>query len=104
MVRGAIGDDDNLVAFVLHDLRFGNQGARGLELAVQPVQVVLIIVGTLAVLSLLIVTAAARKPRRRGVSGSGQCPVADAVAVHIFVARKSTQAVEVFLRQDLASV
>jgi len=71
VVRGSIGDDADLVAVVAHDFRLGNQGARVFELARQTVHVVGVVVGTLAVLRLFVMTAAARKPRRARMIGPG---------------------------------
>src|ERR1700680_1510677 len=84
-VRGSVTDDSNSCM-----IAFGNLGPRhertgGFELAVQPLHVVFEIVGALAVLGSLVVSAATREVGRRGMNRSGQRAVADAVPVHIFV-------------------
>ena len=103
-MRGAVGDDADFVAVVAHHLRLGNQRARRFELVRQTVHVVGVVVGPLAVLRFLVVSAAARKPRRSGMIGSRQGAVADAVAVHILVARETAGPFQVFRGQYLAAV
>ncbi len=84
--------------------RSRNDAARRLPLAVQAVQVVDVIFRTLGVLRLFVVSAAARKPCCIRVLGSGQGAVADAVAVHVLVARKAAQPVQILLAQNLAAI
>ena len=88
----------------LRDLGARNEGARGFELAVQALHVVFEIVGALAVLGFFVVAAAAREVGRRGMNGSGQRAVADAVSVDVFVAGESAEAVEIFLAEHLAAI
>ena len=102
VMRGAVGDDADFVALVAHHLRLGHQRARVFELAAQAVQVVHVVVGTLAVLahfSLCPLPRANHAALR--MIGARQRAIADAVAVHVFVARESAQAVEVFLVSTL---
>ena len=103
-MRGAVGDDADFVAVVAHDLRPRNQRARGFELVRQAVHVVGVIVRTLAVLRLLVVSAAAREPCRSGMVGSRQGAIADAVAVHVLVAREAAQPFQIFRGQHLAAI
>src|SRR5262249_48006032 len=101
-VAAAKGDNPNTGA-IAHDLGRRSRGTHAFELVRQPVHVPLIIVRTLAVLRLLVVPAAAREVRRRGMIGSWQGAVADAVAVNVLVARESADFVELLLAQDLAA-
>ena len=67
-----------------------------LELADQPVEVLLPVLGALAVARLLVVAGAAREVGRQRVLGAGDRPVADAVAVDVFVALELPEALQVF--------
>ena len=82
----------------------GTMLARRLPLPVQPVQVVDVIFRTLGVLRFLVVSAAARKPCRIGVLGSGQRAIADAVSVHILIAGKAAKPIQIFLAQYFAAI
>src|SRR5271155_2860466 len=55
----SIGDDADLRCAVGNDLRLGHKSARGVELAVKALEVVLVIVRTLAVLRFLVVSSTA---------------------------------------------
>ena len=66
--------------------RAGNQRARRLELARQPVHVLFPVFGALAITGILIVAGAAREVRRRRVLRAGKRAIADAVAVHVLIA------------------
>ena len=75
-----------------------------LELARQAVHVVGVVVGTLAVLRTSRCGRCRARTRPRRMIGAGQGAVADAVAVHIFVAREAAQPFEIFGGQNLAAV
>src|SRR6266700_1891680 len=75
-----------------------------LELAPQALHVAFIVFWTLTVLRLGVVTATAREIRRRPMLRSRQCPVADRVSVHVFVAAKATELVEILLGQNLSTL
>ena len=59
------------------------------------------VVGAFAVLRFFVVSAAAREIGGRRMIGARQSAVADAVAVDVFVAGESAQAVEIFFAQEL---
>src|SRR5215469_1085191 len=101
-VRGAVADDADL-RFSGVDFRARHEGARGFELAVQPLHVVLEVIGALAVLGPLVVSAAAREVGGGRVIGPGESAVPDAITVNVFVAGESAEPVEVFLAQHLAT-
>ena len=81
-----------------------HEGAGSFKFAVEPLHIALEVVGTLAVLRVFVVPAAAREVRRRGMLGARQCAIADAVAVHVLVAGKTPQPVQILLAQHLADV
>ena len=70
----------------------------------EAVHVVHIVVLTFGVLRFLVMPAAAREIGRLRVVGAGQCPVTHAIAVHVLVARKTTQALKIRRRQYLAAL
>src|SRR5580704_5438768 len=102
-MRGSVGDDANLVALVMHEFRSWNQSARRLELTRQPVHVIGVVVGALAVLALLIVTAAAGKPRSAGMFRARQRAIRNGVAVYVLVAREASGFLQLLFRQYLAA-
>src|SRR5215469_18957325 len=102
-VRGAVADNADFRSSGV-DFRARHKGASGFELAVQPLHVVLEVVGALAVLGPLVVSAAAREVGRGRMIGAGESAVSDAITVNVFVARESAEAVEVFPAQHLATL
>src|ERR1019366_9032188 len=96
VMRGSVRDDPNFVPVVAYHLRLGNKRACVLELVRQTVHVVGVVVRPFAVAGGLVVPATAREPRRLRMVGSRQSPVADAVAVHVFVARETARALQLF--------
>ncbi len=92
VMRGAVGDDADFVAFIAEHLGPRHQRARVFELALQAIEIVHVIVGALTVLRLLVVSAAAREPCGCGMVGSRQGAIANAVAIKIFVAGEASQA------------
>src|SRR5262249_48253331 len=102
-MRGAVGDDADLRLAGI-DLGAWHERAGGLELAIQALQVVLVIIRTLAVLSMLVVAAAAREVRCSGMIRSRQGAVRNRVAIHVFVAREAAQTIEIFFGQDFPTV
>src|ERR1039458_3368986 len=103
VMRRAVRDDPYFVPVVAHYFRLGNEGTRVLELVRQTVHVVGIVVGPFAVTGGLVVPAAAREPRRLRMVGPGQGAVADAVAVHVLVAREAAGTLQLFRGQHLAA-
>ncbi len=101
-VRAAVGDQADLAAGLALDDRRRQGRAGGLELAHQPVEVLLPILGTLAVARFLVVAGAASEISRQRVLGAGNRAVADAVAVDVLVALELAQALQVLGVQDLA--
>src|SRR3974390_2736560 len=97
VVRSAVRDDPDVVACIAHHLRLGNYGACVLKLVPQAVEIVLVVVRTLAVLGVLVMPTAASEPCTLGMVDARQRAVADAVAIHVFVASKSPDSIEVFL-------
>ena len=81
-----------------------HQLARILELARQPLHDVLVLVGLLGVQAAFVVPGAAREVGRLRMIRAGQRALADAVAIHIFVARKSAQPLQIFGGQHLAAI
>src|SRR5208337_765249 len=69
--------------------------ARRLELEGQPVEVLLPILGPLAVSRFLVVAGTAREVGCQGILGAGDGPVADAVAVHVLVPLEAAQPLEI---------
>ena len=70
----------------------------------QPVHHLLVLVRLFGVAGGVVVSRAARKVSGLGMHRARQSPPADRVAIHIAVARKAAQPVEVFLGQHLAAV
>src|SRR5271165_4211396 len=96
-MRGAVRDDSNLVACITHDLRLGHDVPRILELVPQAVEIVLVVIRPLAVLGFLVVPTPASEPCALRMVDARQRAIANAVAVDVFVASKSSKAIEVFL-------
>src|SRR5580700_9608158 len=103
-MRGAIGDDPDLVAIVAHQLRPRNHGAGRLELPSQAIHVVGVVVGTLAVLASFVMATATSKPGGVGMIGARQGAIRDRVAVNVFVAEKTARLPQLFTRQNLAAL
>src|SRR5215472_6053823 len=103
-MRRTVGNDSNVVAFVAEDFGLGNGIAGIFKFASQTVHVVPVVVGTLAVMAFLVVSATAGKPRPLRVIDARQGAIADAVVIHVFVARESTEAVKIFFAQNLATL
>ena len=88
-VRRAVANQARLGAGHGFDLGLGDESARRLELARQPVHIVHVVVRPLAVLALRVVPRSARERRRHAVARDGA--VRDAVAVDILVAAPLSQ-------------
>src|SRR5436309_9055957 len=82
----------------------GHKRTRMIEFAPQPFHVAFIVFRALAVLGFGIVSAATRKIRRRPMLRSWQGPVADRISVHVFVAAKATELVEILFGQNLPAL
>src|SRR5512147_1958267 len=76
--------------------------AYAIELLRQPVNVLNVILGALAILGLLVMTAAAREVCRRGMIGSRQRAIPDSIAVHVLVSGEAAEAFQVRRREYLA--
>src|SRR5580658_374086 len=87
-VRGSISQDANLGIAPSCQLGAWNKRPRGLKLLVKALHVAFKIIGTLAILRFLVVSAAAREVCGGGMIGAGQRTIADAISIDIFVARK----------------
>src|SRR5215470_13375217 len=99
-MRSSIGDDADLDA-LRDQLRTRHKRARRLELAVDTLHVVLEVVGTFAVLRLLVVSAAAREVGGGRVLRTRKGAIGYAVAIHIFVPGEAAQTIEILLAQRL---
>src|SRR5215471_15553245 len=77
--------------------------ARSLKFSGQPVHVVDVIVWSLTVLRFLIVAAASGEIGGLRHVGSRQGTVRDAIAIYVFVAGKSAQALQFFLGQNFST-
>src|SRR5262249_38732728 len=91
IVAGSESNNSDLRSAVRNRLRLWHQAARRFELTRQPLHVVLIIVRPLAVLGLLVVSAAACKVSGRRMIRSRQRAVCNCVAIYIFIACESAQ-------------
>ena len=94
-VGAAVGDQADPGAGVALDDGARERPAGRLELAGQPVEVLLPVLGPLAVARLLVVAGAAGEVGRQRVLGAGDGPVADAVAVDVLVPLEAAQPLEV---------
>ena len=103
-VGAAVGDQADPGAEVALDTGAGSGLPGRLELAGQPVEVLLPVLGPLAVARLLVVAGAAGEVGRQRVLGAGDRPVADAVAVDVLVPLELAQPLEVGRGQDLAAL
>ena len=97
----AVADDAHLALGQQLDFRLRHQCPRGLELPREPIQILRVVLGTLAVLRLFVVARPAREIRRHAVAGDRA--VRDAVAVHVAVAREFADALERVGIQQLAA-
>ena len=104
VIGSAHGDEADFGPRAMLHHRRGNVLAHDFELVRQAIHVVDVIVLALGVLGLVVVAAAAREVGRGGVIGAGQRAVADAVAIHILVAREAAQPVQIFGGQHLAAL
>src|SRR5260221_12557691 len=96
-VRRAISNNADFRLAICQHFRLRNKRSGGLKLLVDPFHVAFEIVGTLAVLSLFVVAAAARKIRRCGMLRAWQRAIADAITIHVFVAGEPTRLLDVRL-------
>src|SRR4029077_14040349 len=103
-MRGAVGNNADLRFTVGHHFWSRNKRPGGLELLVEPFHIAFEIVRPLAVLSLFIVAAAARKICRRGMLRARQRAIADAIAIHILVAGKTTSLLNIRLAQNFSAI
>ncbi len=103
-VRAAVGDQPDLAAGLAVDDRRRQGCPGGLELARQPVEVLLPVLGALAVARFLVVAGAASEVGRQRVLGTGNRAVADAVAVDVLVTLELAQSLQVVGVQDLAAL
>ena len=94
-MRAAVGDQAHPGGEVSLDDGARDGPARRLQLEGQAVEVLLPVLGPLAVARFLVVAGAAREVGRQGVLGAGDGPVADAVAVHVLVPLEAAQPLEV---------
>ena len=104
-VRAAVGDQADLVRRASPSMTGGGRaGPGGLELAGQPVEVLLPVLGPLAVARFLVVAGAAGEVGRQRVLGAGDGAVADAVAVDVLVPLELAQPLEIRGGRDLAAL
>src|ERR1035437_7438061 len=94
-VAGAVGDDAHFGFLRFHNDGAGNLEAGIFKLACQAVHIVHVNVRPLAVDGLFIVSAAARKPAAQPFRRSRQSAVANAVAIHVFVALEASHAAHI---------
>src|SRR5262249_20417357 len=104
IVAGSESNNPDLRGAIRNRLRLGHQTAGRLELAGKPLHIVVIIVRPLAVLRLLVVSAAACKVGGCRMIRSGQGAVWNGIAIHIFIARKSAQPPEILSGKELAAL
>ena len=102
-VAAAVGDHTYFCANV-RDFGAWKVGARRLELAIEPLHVVLIIVRTLTVECLLVVSRAAREVGRRGMLRARQGAIRDTIFVDIFIAREAAESVQIVRTEHLAAL
>src|SRR5581483_7754863 len=97
-VTGAVSNDAD---FGLAGVHFGarNELARGFKLMIEALHVIGVVVRPLAILRFLIMAAAAREVSGARMVGPRKSAIADAIAVHVLVAGKSAETIEVFLAQ-----
>src|ERR1700685_4678670 len=103
-MRRAITENSDARVVPFCNFRTRNEGTSGFECAIQSLHVVGVVVGALAVRRFLVVPAAARKIRCGRMCGARQRAIADTVSVHIFVAGKSSQPIQIFFAQHLAAI
>src|ERR1700722_1946980 len=90
-MRRTISQNPNLRSAVRNHFGTRDKRPRRLELFIQALHAALEIIWTLGVLRLFVVPAAAREIGRQRIPVAWQRAVRNAIAVYIFVARKSTQ-------------
>ena len=100
-MAGPIREDAEIRLRGFLDQRTRDLGARRLKFASQAVHIVDIIRGPLAVMCLLVVTAPACEIGRGGMRVPGQCPVTDAVSVHVAVTLEVAETLELLLTENL---
>ncbi len=103
-VRGAVGQEAYLRSAVLDRKRPRHQLACAFELARKPIHDALVFIGLLGIAGSIVVARTAREVRSLRMLGAGQRTPADGVAVHVPVARKAAQPLEVFSGEHLAAV
>src|SRR5262245_30010485 len=81
-VRGAESQEADFCAVLVVNLRLRDSATGFIVLLCEPVHVVLVVVRPFAVERPLVVAAAAREVRRRGVIRSGKGAIADTIAIH----------------------
>src|SRR5271156_772278 len=101
-MRSPIGDDPYFCIRTLENLRARHKRACALELAVEPLHIVFVIVGALAVVRFIVVAAATRKVRCSRMIRSRQRAVSYAIAVQIFISGKAAELIEICLAENLA--
>ena len=74
-----------------HYLRTWNEGTRCLELAVEALHIIFVVVGTLAVVGVIVVTAASGEIGCRRMIGAGQRSISHTITIQIFVAGESAE-------------
>ena len=103
-IRGTEGQEANLRAGIPDHDRSGNQLTRLFKLQRQPIHHRLILAGILGVASRVVVSRAAGEVSRLGVARSGQRAPADGVAVHVAIAGKAAQPLQILGSQHLAAI
>ena len=100
----AVGDDSDFRIRPFENFWTRNEGARGFKLAVEALHVVFVIVGALAVIGFVVVSAAASEVGSGGMLGAGQSAVADAVAIEISVAGEAAEFGEGIFVENFAAL
>src|ERR1700686_1213026 len=103
-MRCAVGDKSDFRFAAGNHFWSRNKGPRRLKLATEALHVLLKIVGTLALLRLLVMSAASGKECGSGMIGAWQSSISDTIPVNILIASETAKAVQVFLAEDFAAI